>query len=287
VSNGDSAFTSNLVPRLEFLSQALYRRQRACPHCGSGKLELLARKYYLVKIQRCTECQLAFTDPIYESSLGSLYDRFYTGEGATTSLPGPSELEELKQSRFAASDKHFMDRMSRLREVSPGNRLLEVGSSWGYFLFQAEAAGFDARGIEIGERRASFGRSELGVRIDRSLADVGDERFDVVYTSHVLEHFTDLSRIFSEIFERLVDGGVLVIEVPHFDYPGGGQAALSLIGAVHPLGFDAEFFRTSLPRYGYSDLQFFDRWQEFPGHPVESSERDIVLCVAKRPAGRS
>ena len=46
---------------------------------------------------------------------------------------------------------------------------------------RAEATGFDASGAEVSETRASFGRSELSMRVDRSLAKSGDERFDVVY----------------------------------------------------------------------------------------------------------
>lgn len=274
--------SANLIPRLEFLVQALVRRQRRCPHCGSESLATLARKYLLVKIRRCGDCGLAFTDPIYRSRLGPLYDRLYSGQGSTTALPDAARLRELRESIFASTDKDFRERVRRLRGVAPGTRLLEIGSSWGYFLFQAAKGGFEATGVELGRRRAEFGRRELGVRIVPDLDALRGERFDLVYTSHVLEHFTDLTRVFAQIHERLAPGGKLALEVPRVDPRPDDPDSLKRIGAVHPLGFDCEFFRRNLPRHGFRLEGFFDDWDDFPDRPVERSRRDNVICLAER-----
>lgn len=275
-------FLDNLLPRLEFLAQAVVRRQERCPHCGASDLETLARKWALVRIRRCRECALAFTDPIYRSRLGDLYDRLYAGQGSTTELPDDERLAELVAAGFAGSDKDFRARIARLRGLGSGRRLLEVGSSWGYFLHQAAAAGFDATGIEIGARRAEYGRRQLGVRIVPGFDDLAGETFDVVYTSHVLEHFTDLSGVFPRLRELLVPDGALVVEVPHFDWPAGGSDALSFVGAVHPLGFGGEFFRRSLPRHGFELVGFFERWEDLPQHPLTEPRGPNLVCMARR-----
>jgi SAM-dependent methyltransferase len=277
-------FLDNLLPRLEFLAQAVVRREERCPHCGATDLETLARKWAVVRIRRCRLCALAFTDPIYRSRLGDLYDRLYAGQGSTTELPEAERLAELVASGFAGSDKDFRARVARLRELGPGRRLLEVGSSWGYFLHQAAAGGFDATGVEIGSRRAEYGRSRLGVRILPGLDALSPGSFDVVYTSHVLEHFTDLSGVFPRLRELLVPGGALVVEVPHFDWPAGGSEALSFVGAVHPLGFGGEFFRRSLPRHGFELVGFFERWEDLPQRPLPQPRGPNLVCVARRPA---
>src|SRR5262249_61805003 len=135
------------APRRGFPARALVRREPRCPHCGGDGLETLARKYALVRIRRCRDCALVFTDPIYRSRLGSLYDQLYAGEGSTTELPDAARLAALVAAGVAGSDKDFRAPIARLREVAPGPRLLEIGSSWGYFLHQAGAAGFAATGI--------------------------------------------------------------------------------------------------------------------------------------------
>jgi SAM-dependent methyltransferase len=275
-------FLDNLLPRVEFLAQAVVRRERACPYCGSRELATVARKYLLVRIRRCARCALCFTDPIYRSRLGDLYDSLYAGQGSTTELPDPVRLAELSRTVFAGTDKDFRERIARLLEVAPGRRLLELGSSWGYFLFQAAAGGFEATGVEIGSRRAEYGRRKLGVRIVPSLDALAGESFDVVYTSHVLEHFTSLAGILERLASRLVPGGALVIEVPHFDYPAGGSGALSIVGAVHPLGFSSEFFTRNLPAAGFRVKGFFDGFSGFPGEPLPRARGPNLVCLAER-----
>jgi len=278
------AFAANLVPRLEFLAQALVRREPGCPHCGGRGLETLARKYALVRVRRCGACALVFTDPIYRSRLGSLYDRLYAGEGSTTELPGPERLAALVAAGFAGSDKDFAAPIARLREVARGPRLLEIGSSWGYFLHQARAAGFEPTGIEIGARRAEYGRAQLGVRIVPGWEALAGERFDAVFTSHVLEHFTDFSGVLARIRELLAPGGALVVEVPHFEWPAQARLSLSRIGAVHPLGFSGEFFARNLPRHGLRLAGFFERWEDLPGRPLPAPCGENLICLAERPA---
>jgi 2-polyprenyl-3-methyl-5-hydroxy-6-metoxy-1,4-benzoquinol methylase len=279
-------FLDNLLPRLEFLAQALVRRDARCPHCGARDVELLARKWAVVRIRRCAGCGLAFTDPLYRSRLGDLYDRLYAGQGSTTELPAAERLAALVATRFAGTDKDFGTRIARLRALGPGRRLLEIGSSWGYFLHQAAAGGFEATGVEIASRRAEYGRTRLGVRIVPSLDALAGESFDLVYTSHVLEHFTDLVGVFPRMRELLAPGGALVVEVPHFDWPAGGRVALSSVGAVHPLGFGGEFFVRSLPRHGFRLEGFFERWEDLPQRPLAAPRGANLLCLA-RPAERA
>ena len=111
--------------------------------------------------------------------------------------------------------------------------------------------GFAAVGIEPGRTRREFGLRELGVDIRESLNDLGDARFDVIYCAHTLEHIADVGPFFSDCHRRLRDGGLLAIEIPHFDLEALGNGVLSIIGAVHPLGLSQPFFRQALPREGF------------------------------------
>ncbi len=192
------------------------------------------------------------------------------------------ELTRLKESNFANTDKDFNRRILTIKAHCRGEKLLEIGSSWGYFLYQAKRHGYEAAGIEIGERRRNFGVKQLGVDIFSGFGALPKQTYDIVYSSHVLEHFADLSTFFSSINSCLRVGGSLLIEVPNFDFRALGAKTLSIIGAVHPLGFSSEFFSRNLTKYGFRIAGFYDSWVAFPTMARERSTGDVIIVYAEK-----
>ena len=97
---------TNLLPRIEFLFQAIYKNQNFCPYCRSYESTVLASKYRFIKIKQCSRCYLCYTSPIYQPILSNnLYNRFYAGEGSTTNLPSDDQLIKLLKTSFKDSDK--------------------------------------------------------------------------------------------------------------------------------------------------------------------------------------
>lgn len=160
--------------------------------------------------------------------------------------------------------------------------MLEIGSSWGYFLYQAKQQGYDTTGLEISEKRRLFGVKELGVNIVNCFNDLKTEKFDIIYTAHALEHFTDLYNVFQELHYYLNNKGKLIIEVPNFDLLQFGESVLPIIGAVHPLGFSSNFFKRNLPKYGFKILGFYDSWDLFPENKREKSSGDVIILAAEK-----
>jgi len=248
-------------------------------------METIARKYFVVRIVRCNGCGLIFTRPIYSTWLSeNFYDRFYSAEGSTTELPSEKKLVSLLNTSFAGNDKNASAQLAAIAQVvGKKGRLLELGSSWGYFLVQARTFGFDVIGIEIGSRRRDFAKSRLGLRMLESIEDVAShERFDVIYTSHVLEHFTDISRIFKKLSAILADNGRIFIEVPNIDVEEAGPACLSMVGAVHPVGYNVSWFKTNLPNHGLEVVAFYDKWSEVPQRPVDRVTTGTIILIAER-----
>jgi SAM-dependent methyltransferase len=272
-----------VIPRIEFLVQSFFRKQEFCPHCQSSKIKNLAKKYLIIKVKKCGNCYLCFTDPIYRPLLvSSLYDNLYVGNGSTTRLPNSDELVQLKNNCFESSDKHFGNRIKAIKLLGSGCKILEIGSSWGYFLYQAKNHGFEATGVEISEPRRLFGTENLGVRIVENISTLKGEFFDIVYTSHVLEHFTDVSTIFVDIHKLLNKKGKLIIEVPNFDFSIFRERALPTVGAVHPLGFSSEFFQKNLPKYNFKITGFYNSWDSFPEGKVEKSSQGVIILIAEK-----
>lgn len=148
-----------------------------------------------------------------------------------------------------------------------------------------EQAGGDAVGIEISDYRRSFGVNKLNVEIVKDFESLAKTSFDVIYTAHTLEHFTDLSTVFPAIYDHLGSNGSLVIEVPNFAFRERGGEVLSIIGAVHPLGFSRDFFKAVLPRYGFGAVSFFDSFDSFPHKPspaVTDGAPDTIICLARK-----
>ncbi|WP_271253137.1 class I SAM-dependent methyltransferase [Pseudanabaena sp. Chao 1811] len=274
---------NKLIPRLEFLAQSLFWSQNFCPHCGSQDLQEVAKKYKSIGIEHCNDCGLFFTSPIYKSSFFSdFYDKLYQAEGSTTDMPNAEQLSDLISKKFEGSDKYFSDRIKAISDFLEGRNLLEIGSSWGYFIYQAKLQGFNVTGIEISDTRRQFGRENLGVDILKNISNLGSKKFDLIYTAHTLEHFTDLSTIFTELYEHLEIDGKLIIEVPNFDFLAYGNSLLSIIGAVHPVGFSSKFFEDNLPKYGFKSLKFYDSWDKFPNDSNSKSSGDILLLLAEK-----
>ena len=274
---------SYLIPRLEFAAQSLFKKQSYCPHCHSKSLENIAKKYVVINIKKCNNCYLNFTDPIYKPLLvANLYKQLYTAEGSTTCTPNSEQLNDLIDNCFRSSDKFFGERIQSIKSQCNGNKILELGSSWGYFLYQAKQQGFDVTGVEISKPRREFGINNLKVNIVDSFNKLDNDNFDLFYTAHTLEHFVDLSTIFKEIHRVLKDKGQLLIEVPNFNFAELGKKVLSAVGAVHPIGFSNQFFQENLPKYGFKILGFYDSWNCFPKHQVDKSSTENIILLAEK-----
>jgi hypothetical protein len=272
----------NLIPRIEFGVQALFRRQRSCPFCDSENHSVVARKNVVVRIRRCRECFLYFTDPIYRSNIGDLYESLYAAEGSTTTLPDKATLDALRSTNFHGSDKNCAPQIHALKRLTAGRALLEIGSSWGYFLHQANAAGFAAVGVEPGRTRREFGILELGVDIRDSVEAVGVAQFAIIYSAHTLEHISQVSGFFSDCFDHLQPGGLLIVEVPHFDLVNLDKKVLSIIGAVHPIGLSRSFFAHALPVKGFTLIGIFDNWSAVPSTPTSVDRDGVLIIVAQK-----
>ena len=246
---------SNLIPRIEFLLQSLFIQQNSCPYCRSKNIHIVVMKYPTVPVKRCQQCLLYFTSPIYKSCISrNFYEGFYSGEGLTTRMPRLQDLVRMKNNNFLDTQKNFNWLLPKLVDaVGSANRsLLEIGCSWGYFLFQAKKYGFDPVGIEIDPRRAAFGREHLGVDIVLDFDELPNAGFNIVFSWHTFEHLTDPYTMLEKIRGQLIANGHLFIVLPVFDWDRFGKRNLSVIGAVHPLGFTVEFFKKNLPRHGFS-----------------------------------
>lgn len=241
-----------MVKRTFYFSQALFfNRDNVCPYCLQRRFKVVHRKAFLIKICRCADCGLYWTNPIFR--LHYFYESLYEDGPELAFVPLNGEkLDMVKKNLFKGSGRDYEYFISWMSSILGGKRLLEFGSSWGYFLYQAEQKGFNVTGVEISAGRRKSGIERFGVRIVPNLDSLigAKEKFNGIVTFHTLEHLVDIHDIFAKFRQLLVSGGKLLITAPFLpDNPD--KKGFSVMGAVHPLGFTRDFFMRNLPLEGF------------------------------------
>ena len=193
-----------------------------CPVCGgeSRKRYTLTDRYWEQPgewdLFGCRTCGHAFIWPI-PAELGDFYDHWYTGAG----WDKVRELQSGAGMRFL----HQM-RLKRLKQYSTLNirsEVLDVGCGQGIFLeevrraFGCAIAGCDTNDVGLQDmspepqRAIDFRKGELHE------VDFPDDHYDMVVALHVLEHIPDAAELVRRAYAKVKPGGILAIEVPHFD----------------------------------------------------------------------
>ena len=153
---------------------------------------------------RCDACGLVrLENP--PGDLGKFYPAAYYD------LPSRQRLAQI-----AARDTFKIDVVRRFSQ--PG-RLLEIGSAFGVFAFQAKQAGYDVSAIEMDARCCDYLRTEL--QIDAQQSDAPETALtniapqDVIALWHVIEHLPDPWALLRSAAEKLRPGGILVLATPN------------------------------------------------------------------------
>lgn len=102
--------------------------------------------------------------------------------------------------------------------LDKGRRFLDVGCATGALVEHMANRGWDAQGVEVCAPEAEYGQTVRKVRIRTgSLADAAfpGEYFDVVHSSHVIEHIDEPGEFLSEVVRILKPGGWCVTVTPN------------------------------------------------------------------------
>lgn len=103
-----------------------------------------------------------------------------------------------------------------IRDHRPGGRLLEVGSSLGFFL-NAAKPWFEGVGLEPSGWAARMARERFQVRVmEDSVRQglFGTDSFDVIAAIDVLEHLPDPQAVLTTLASFLRPGGILYVVTP-------------------------------------------------------------------------
>ncbi len=112
--------------------------------------------------------------------------------------------------------------------------LLDVGSGWGEFTFEAMQKGAIVYGIEPNSELLEISVLLLGkqgtfTKASAEAIPFRDETFDIVICNAVIEHVEDVKVCLEEMIRVLRKGGYLYIRAPNYLYPYEGHYKISWI----------------------------------------------------------
>lgn len=124
---------------------------------------------------------------------------------------------EIQEKKIAKSAGTCLDLLAR--HVPKPGKLLDIGSSYGGFMEQARAVGWDVEGVEVSLEAANCARRERSLRIH-----VGDLQeviceltppYDAVVMFHVIEHSPQPHELLRTAASLLRPGGLLCLRTPN------------------------------------------------------------------------
>lgn len=115
--------------------------------------------------------------------------------------------------------------LQELESLPKGATVLDIGCGQGFYLPLYARLGLSASGVEpdpVPRAQAQKTALTLGFAVIGAPAErlpFADASFDAVVMSEVLEHLADPAPALAEAARVLVPGGLLLVTVPHADYP--------------------------------------------------------------------
>ncbi|WP_300357873.1 class I SAM-dependent methyltransferase [Fluviicola sp.] len=192
--------------------------QSACPACGAESFStyLTVKDHFLskedFKLELCNSCNLLFTNP---RPTPDRIGEYYKSEDYVSHSSTKKGLVN-KVYNWVRSYT-LKKKMSLLKELTPGRKLLDIGAGTGHFLAKAKESGYVVLGLEPDEdaRKVALAENRIELK-DLSLLHSLEETFDVVSMWHVLEHVYDLRVDLEKIVSLVNQDGVLIIAVPNY-----------------------------------------------------------------------
>ena len=230
---------------------------QSCPACGNGKavhlLELDAKKFYLGKLElvECLNCKTGF----------------YLGEDPVVGYDykGFEESYWMNYVQSGAGIDAMLQPLIALGTRAKGS-LLDIGCGFGFVPHFWQTMGY---GEAVGLESSYYGRKGkeiLGVDIYHSYynqcEEIKERKFDIVFSSEVIEHVRDPLAFINEIGQGLKKDGILVLTTPSVTCIKPETSETTLIATLSP-GFhyfvlSKKALEEMLRNAGYTEVTVVD-----------------------------
>ena len=181
--------------------------QMRCSNCGSlESTPFLNTKKFLAV--RCKICLLIYV------TARELTDNKSDYFGDTMVLKNVEYYKGFREQAFNRA-------LGILEQLKPDKgKILDIGSSFGWFLHAANQRGWQVVGLEpsktsIAEMKKAYNYTVVNAQVN-GIKDI-QHTFDAVTMWNVLEHLPDPSGVLKVVYEKLNSNGILAIAVPNLN----------------------------------------------------------------------
>lgn len=266
-----------------------------CPACGAAPGEYRYQQLHdhlesvpgEWSLRDCLSCGSLFLDPRpTPHAIGKAYTSYYTHRSSAVAYLGDNGHSLLwklangymnarygSQRLPAMAVGHFvLPLLPALRQQLDffyrglsrvKGRLLDVGCGNGVFLLRAMAAGWNVVGVEPDPQAVAIARLDGLDVFEGTLDSFCDaQQFDVITSSHVIEHVHDPRGFLEHMFDLLRIGGTIWLATPNVQSMGHrwfGRAWRGLEPPRHLVVFSAQALRDLLTEVGFTDIRFHRR----------------------------
>ena len=261
-----------------------------CVHPQSKKL--IYRKDNGVGIWECSDCGIYYASPRFtESSLMKIYESQKFIEECTWDELNGWSYEKWKKSNCRSFVTTSL--MASLVEkfIEKGERLIDIGSSFGYFVCEARKRGFETEGIEPSQMLANIAKEKLGIQLHNCTVDRFEpsDKFSGIIVWDVLEHLYNPKEMLQHCGRLAKPGAYLFIQVPN--YAGISDTFKTLLHRLrlknnnfkhfgfpwHIYSFNKKSLGLLLEKNGFTPLQF-ESWS----HHVKEGKNNIFISPLQR-----
>lgn len=179
------------------------------------------------RIMHCPSCRTAFALPRIDSSL--VYDAIYKNAPRCRGYARYAYYaERVSQERdpieyLASREEQYWairEALDAWRKTGPrNNKVLEIGSGYGYLTYALRTCGFDVAGVDLSQAAVSDASRRYGHHFlcaDASqLLSASPDAYGAIIMSEVLEHLPDPVATVASIARSLAPGGRLILTTPN------------------------------------------------------------------------
>lgn len=197
-----------------------------CPICNNAQIRTIygdlkdrlhEQNQEQFSLQSCQECKSIFTNPQIEIAE---YAKYYPTNEYIPYVPQKiKKLQIIPKLIHDAIVKLFIEKTRGV--INPGKKILEIGCANGDFLLKCKNKGMEVVGVEIdktvAKRAAAKGLEILGVSFEQAYQQLNDQRFDIIFMSHVFEHFQNPQKVLTYIKNLLKADGMLILIIPNIN----------------------------------------------------------------------
>jgi SAM-dependent methyltransferase len=155
-----------------------------------------------------------------------------------------------------------------------GARILEIGAGTGKQALELKRRGFEVTAIEIAGSNYAAHRVFPIKDYDGRTIPLGDASVDVVFSSNVLEHVADLSRMHAEIRRVLAPGGTCIHVLPTHTWRFW-TTLTSYLEAI-------SFFVSSVPQLVPRSLPCASEMRRLGAAWYRTGRHTVGLCLPRR-----